>query len=72
MTHEKKMQRAWEFVKSLPFTEDKEEYQKNPDSMILIDSLYEVRDAFYQDLEQGFDKEGDVYQFLDRHKINWK
>jgi len=73
MTHEEKMEKAWKFIKNLSFTEDKEDFEKDPDNMILIDSLYEVRDAFYQDLEQGFDgEEEDVYQFLDRHKIDWK
>jgi len=69
---EEKMEKAWKFIKNLPFTEDKEDFEKDPDNMILVDSILDVRDAFYRDLEQGFAEEEDVYGFLDRHKINWK
>ena len=85
MTHEEKMNRAWRFIESVGITEDKAAFEKD-DTLILVDDIYKVRDAYYDDLENGVNVEfevtptgafqpvlqdEDVYQFLDRHGIEW-
>ena len=87
MTHEEMMNWAWEFIEGAGITEDEAEFQKDPDNIILVDDIYKVRDAYYDDLENGVNVElevtptgafrpvlqdEDVYQFLDRHGIEWK
>ena len=87
MTHEKMMNWAWEFIREVGITEDEAEFQKDPDNIILVDDVYRVRDAYYDDLENGINVEfevsptgafqpvlqdEDVYQFLDRHGIEWQ
>ena len=72
MTHEERMNRAWEFIREVGITEDKAAFEKD-DTLILVDDIYKVRDAYYSDLENGFeDEDEDVYQFLDRHGIEWQ
>jgi len=73
MTHEQMMNRAWEFIREVGITEDKAEFQKDPDNVILVDDIYKVRDAYYSDLENGVnDEDEDIYGFLDRHGIEWQ
>ena len=72
MTHEKMMDMAWRFIESVGITEDKAAFEKD-DTLILVDDVYKVRDAYYSDLEKGYeDEDEDIYQFLDRHGIEWQ
>ena len=72
MTHEEMMNKAWGFIEEIGFTENKKEYQKN-NELYLVEDIYSVRDAYYDDLEKGILIEGeDVCGFLNRHKIDWK
>ena len=73
MTHEQMMSRAWQFIESVGITEDKAAFEKD-DTLILVDDVYKVRDAYYSDLESGveIDEDEDVYGFLDRHGIEWQ
>ena len=73
MTHEQMMNWAWEFIREAGITEDEAEFQKDPDNIILVDDIYKVRDAYYNDLENGVnDEDEDIYGFLDRHGIEWQ
>lgn len=90
MTHEKMMNWAWEFIEGLNWliTDDKAEFEKDPDHLVLVDDIDKVRDAYYDDLENGVNVEfevtptgafrpvqaqdEDIYQFLDRHGIEWQ
>ena len=43
-----------------------------PKTKQLFVNIYEVRDAYYADLESGYYREGeDVVGFLNRHCIEW-
>lgn len=73
MTHEEKMQKAWDFIHNTGITDDKEEYEAAPESFWLVKDLYEVRDAFYDDLENGIgDDDNGLTEFFERHKIDYK
>ena len=73
MTHEEMMYWAWQFIKEVGITENEAEFLKDPDTTILVDDIYKVRDAYYNDLKYGYvDEDEDVYQFLDRHGIEWQ
>lgn len=64
---------AWQFIKEVGITEDEAEFLKDPDTTILVEDIYKVRDAYYNDLKYGYvDENEDVYGFLDRHKIEWQ
>jgi hypothetical protein len=72
MTHEKMMDKAWKFIEDAGITEDEEAYKADP-TLVLVDDIYEVRDAYCSDLESGISIEGeDLYEFLDRHGIEWR
>ena len=72
MKHEEMMNRAWRFIEETGITEDKAVYQED-DTLILVDDVYRVRDAYYEDLESGVEIEDeDVCGFLDRHGIKWQ
>jgi hypothetical protein len=71
MTHEKMMDKAWKFIQDAGITDDAEEHKENP-NLVLVNNLYEVRDAYCDDLESGVNIEEDLYEFLDRHGIEWK
>ena len=73
MTHEEMMDRAMKFIENVGlFTEDEAAYQED-NSLILVNDIDRVRDAYYDDLENGVnDEDEDVYQFLDRHGIEWQ
>ena len=69
---EEMMNRAWKFIEDAGITEDEEAYKADP-NLVLVDDIYEVRDAYCEDLESGINIEGeDLYEFLDRHGIDWK
>jgi|LSQX01.3.fsa_nt_gb hypothetical protein len=72
MNHDEKMNKAWENIRKLSITDDLEIYQEDPDSFWLVDDIYEVRDAFYKDLESGQEYEEDLSEFFDRHKIKYQ
>lgn len=73
MTHEEKMQKAWDFIRNTGITDDEEEYEAAPESFWLVKDLYEVRDAFYDDLENGIgDDDNGLTEFFERHKIDYK
>jgi hypothetical protein len=75
MTHEEMWNKAYAFIESLNWliTDDEAEFQKDPDHLVLVDDIDKVKDAYYDDLESGFeDEEEDIYGFLDRHGIEWK
>jgi len=65
------MNRAWKFIEDAGITEDEEAYKENP-NLVLVNDIYEVRDAYCEDLENGVNIEEDLYEFLDRHGIDWK
>ena len=75
MTYEELMNRAWQFIEGISWliTDDKAEFEKDPDHLVLVDDIYKVRDAYYDDLENGYeDEDEDIYGFLDRHGIEWQ
>lgn len=66
MTHES----ARQIVCNLTITDDPKVLER--DSLyILVDDIQDVIEAFVKD---GYNDHGDndVYEFLDRHGINWK
>ncbi len=71
MTHEEMMSKAWRFIEEAGITEDKAAYQEDP-TLVLVDDIYKVRDAYYSDLKNGVSVEEDLYEFLDRHGIEWQ
>jgi hypothetical protein len=72
MTHEEMMSKAWKFIENAGITDDAEEHKENP-NLVLVNDIYEVRDAYCSDLESGISIEGeDLYEFLDRHGIEWR
>ena len=72
MKHEEMMNKAWRFIKEDGITEDEAAYKEDP-TLVLVDDIDKVRDAYYSDLENGVSIEGeDLYEFLDRHGIEWK
>ena len=71
VTHEEKMQKAWRFIAEAGITEKEEDYKEDND-LYLVENIYQVRDAYYDDLEKGISIEEDVCEFLDRHGIGWK
>ena len=71
MTHEEMMDRTWRFIADCGITEDEGEYKEN-NGLYLVGNIYQVRDAYYSDLESNTSIEDeDVPGFLDRHKIEW-
>jgi hypothetical protein len=74
MTQEKVVSiiKAWKFIEDAGITDDEAAYKENP-SLVLVNDLYEVRDAYCSDLEGCISIEGeDLYEFLDRHGIEWR
>ena len=72
MTHEEMMSKVWRFIEDAGITEDEAAYQEDP-NLVLVDDVDKVRDAYYSDLESGVNIENeDLYEFLDRHGIDWK
>ena len=72
MTHEEMMSKAWRFIEDAGITEDEAAYKEDP-TLVLVEDIYKVRDAYYSDLESCISIEGeDLYEFLNRHGIKWK
>ena len=72
MTHEEIMSKVWRFIEDAGITDDEAAYKEDP-TLVLVDDIDKVRDAYYSDLENGVSIEGeDLYEFLDRHGIEWK
>jgi len=67
MTHEQMIEKAWRFIYDLQITDEKE---KLTDEGYLVENVYQVRDAYYADLESGHDFDGeDLEGFFARHGI---
>ena len=72
MTHDEMMQKAWEFIANAGITEKEEDCAEN-NNLYLVENIYKVRDAYYEDLEKSISIEGeDLCQFFERHNIEWK
>ena len=73
MSHEEMMGKAWKLIEDLNITDDRAKYKADPDNMYLVEDVYQVRDAYYSDLESGRDFEGETLDaFFDRHGIKWE
>ncbi len=73
LTHEQMMERTWRFILEIGITENMEEYENNPSKIYLVKNIYDVRDAYYQDLENNYTNEyEDLEGFFKRHKIEWE
>ena len=73
MRHEEMMAKAWGFIEILSITDDRAKYEVDPDNTYLVEDVYQVRDAYYDDLESGRDVEGeDLETFFARHGIKWE
>jgi len=73
MTHEQMMEKSWNFINELGITENRKKYNSNPANYFLVKDVYQVRNAYYQDLENGIKIiEEDVTRFLERHGIKWE
>lgn len=67
LSHEQKMDKAWRAIHDLGISED---MTTKPN--YYVKNIYQVRDAFYSDLETGAAIEGEtVEEFFDRHGIEW-
>ena len=72
MTHEQLMDTIWKFIYELKITDDERKFNVD-DSYYLVESIYDVRDALYSDLENNIDDEGEgIEDFFKRHGISWK
>lgn len=70
MTHEQMMEKAWRFIKEFGITEDREEFENNPEGYLVKD-IYEVRYAFYNDIESG-KEDNSLEEFFDRYGIKFE
>lgn len=68
MTHEQMMEKAWRTMRELGITDDRKEFEKNPEGY-LVKNIYTVRDAFYSDMEAGVELDEDAETFFARHGI---
>lgn len=71
LSHEEMMNKAWRFIEEVGITEDEKEFAKN-NELYLVKNIYEVRDAYYKDLENGIKYDEDFPEFLNRHNIAWR
>jgi len=70
MTHEQTMEEVLNLIHELGITENRKKYNSNPADYFLVKDVYQVRNAYYQDLENNIKIEGkDVPIFLERHGI---
>lgn len=70
LSHEEMMEKAWRFIADMEIVEEKESLT---DTGYLVENLFQVRDAYYADIESGDYREGeDVVGFLNRHCIEWE
>jgi hypothetical protein len=72
MTHEKMMEKAWRFIHEIGITDDGEKAAAD-ESLYLVENIYQVRDAYYEDLENGINIEGEsLEEFFKRHNIRYE
>lgn len=57
---------------SQAITDDRENWSGETSGIYLVRNIDEVRSALVEDYENGFDRDEDVSEFLDRHKIAWQ
>ena len=70
MSHEEMMEKAWRFIAGMEITEEKEELTEEG---YLVENIYQVRDAYYADLESGHDfADEDMEGFFHRHSISYQ
>ena len=73
LSHEQKMLEAWRLINDLNITDSEEKFNSEPNIHYLVKDIYQVRDAFYSDLEtEQQEKEEDLPAFFERHGIEWK
>lgn len=64
------MEKAWRFIEEMGITQEQAEYDENPTQLYLVADIYQVRDAYYSDLENSIKIEDeDLPGFFERHKI---
>lgn len=69
LSHEKMMEKAWGFISRVGITDDAE---NRTEEQYLVDDVFDVRDAYYADLESEHDFEGEeITDFFARHNIEW-
>ena len=69
MTHEQMMEKAWRFIHELGIAEKGDE----AGASYVVENIYQVRDAFYADMENDYDAEGeDLEGFFTRHGIAYQ
>ena len=72
LSHEEMMEKAWEFIEGTGIA-DKDDTKIYENADYKVENIYQVRDAYYSDLETGEAYEDDsVEAFLARHNIEWK
>ena len=70
MTHEEMMEKAWRFIADMEIADER---KKLTDEGYLVKDVYQVRDAYYADLESGHDFGGeDMEGFISRHGIKFE
>lgn len=68
LSHEEMMGKAWRFIADMSISENKDERAD-----YYVENVYQVRDAYYADIESGHDFEGESLEdFLARHGIKWE
>lgn len=71
MTHDEKMEMTWKFIKEHLITDNPDNLTNNT-HYILVRNLYDVRNAFYNDLDtDNYFYNEEPYDFFERHKIDW-
>lgn len=71
MTHDQMMQKAWWFIHETGITDDPDKFAED-NNLYLVEDIYQVRDAYYADLESGCDfGDEDVCDFFNRHGIKF-
>jgi len=72
MTHEQMMEKSWRFIHEMGITEDRDEFENDPSKIYFVENIYDVRDAYYSDLENGFTDDEDITEFFNRHGIKYE
>ncbi|MDD4000117.1 MAG: hypothetical protein PHX62_04395 [Bacilli bacterium] len=72
LTHEQMMEKAWRFIHEIGITEDREEFENDASKIYFVENIYDVRDAYYNDLENGSTEDEDVMGFFNRHGIKYE
>lgn len=72
MTHEQMMEKAWRFIHETGITEDGAKAAAD-ETLYLVWNIYQVRDAYYSDLENGISIEDEsLEEFFKRHNIQYE